>query len=375
MIEKITLDNFKNHAHTEIELGRVTALVGPNGAGKSTVLQAIHSFNRIVEQVVNSPQWTWKPISNLVRKQQNNWGISVSGIKEYSKAEWQIKVEQELLSIGPKDEWKLNGGVVEDGHPNTASARATIAEMFGHVIYFKAISQSIASPSYTLDIPPKLSTDGNGAASVISYLKTSQEETHKQIEDDLKRIVPMVKRIRVHPVPKLIKEKRTLSANGNTIAYDEDRQVIAQELIFDTESGDGLPASLMSEGTLITLALLTLLHTSDASLFLLDDIEAGLHPLAQRKLMQALKDFASQHNRQIILTTHSPYIVDELEAKDVWVMATDSEGISHCQQLSKGPNAEFALKVLTTGEFLGAEGEDWVLDQPAQQTQQEPAHA
>lgn len=37
MIEKISVKNFKNHAHTEIELGRVTALVGPNGCGKSVV--------------------------------------------------------------------------------------------------------------------------------------------------------------------------------------------------------------------------------------------------------------------------------------------------------------------------------------------------
>ena len=42
MITKIELTNFKSHAHTVIEPGRVTALVGPNGAGKSSVLQGIH---------------------------------------------------------------------------------------------------------------------------------------------------------------------------------------------------------------------------------------------------------------------------------------------------------------------------------------------
>ena len=80
-----------------------------------------------------------------------------------------------------------------------------------------------------------------------------------------------------------------------------------------------------------------------------------------------LKDFAEKHDRQIIVTSHSPYIVDALDAKDVWVMATDKEGISHTKCLSDHPDAKRALDVLTTGELWDAEGEDWVLeDTPAE---------
>jgi len=353
MIEKIMLDNFKSHAHTEIELGRVTALVGPNGCGKTSVLQAVYALNQLVSQIVVAGSWNWNSILQFVRKGQDKDSIGISVIGK--NRSWGV------LSFGS------NISDLESRH----DIHAELLKAFGKVVYFKANAQSIASPSYKLDIPPVIGPDGDGLAAVISYLKTSQEETHAQIEQDLKTIVPLVKRVRVRPVPKTIKEKRTLAANGNTLTYDEDRQVIAHELIFDTGSGAGLPANLMSEGTLITLALLTLLHTSGASLFLLDDIEQGLHPLAQIKLMQMLNSFAEQHNKQILLTTHSPYVVDKVNANNVWVMATDKEGISHCQQLSKAPNAEFGLKVLTTGEFLDAEGEEWVLNPPVQE---EPAH-
>ncbi len=309
------------------------------------MLQAILTLNRLVRQIV-AGSWNWNTIHQFTRKGQSNDSIVIS-------------------VIGPAYSWsiKLLGSIVID---RQAEQKITpeLLKSFGQVSYFKAIAQSIALPSYTLDIPPTIGDDGSNAASVISYLKTFQEETHKLIEDNLKEIVPAVKRIRSHPVPKVIKEKRTISANGNTLAYDEDRQVVAQELILDTQSGSGLPASLVSDGTLVTLALLTLLHTTDASLFLLDDVEQSLHPLAQRQLIKTLKEFAEKRNKQILLTSHSGYIIDELDAKDVWVMTLDNEGISRCKRLSDHHDAARLLQVLTTGELADAVGEDWVIDPP-----------
>lgn len=124
----------------------------------------------------------------------------------------------------------------------------------------------------------------------------------------------------------------------------------------------------MSEGTLLTPGLLTLLHSAetDVKLFLLGDIEQGLHPLAQRKLVKMIREYADKFDKQILLTTHSGYIVDELESKDVWVMQTDEQGISHAKRLSEHPEAKRLLEVLTTGELADAVGEDWVLPQAAQ---------
>lgn len=346
MIEKITIENFKSHALTEIKVGRVTALVGPNGCGKTSLLQAILVLNQLVQQII-AGSWNWNTIHQFIRKGQDKENLRIS-------------------VFGPRKAWGIKqfGSNITDHLDHHQIAPELFNFGFGHVVYYKAISQKVATPSYTLDIPPQIGADGSDAASVISYLKTSSEEMYKSIEDDLREVVPSIKRIRVHPVSKIIKEKRTISANGNMIAYDEDRQVVAQELLFDTKSGDGLPASFVSEGTLVTLALLTLLHTSDASLFLLDDIEQGLHPLAQMKLMQTLKEFAKKFDKQIIVTSHSPYIVDALEAKDVWVMATDDQGISRCKRLSEHPDIENARGVLTTGEIWSAEGEDWVFAGP-----------
>jgi len=44
-------------------------------------------------------------------------------------------------------------------------------------------------------------------------------------------------------------------------------------------------------------------------------------------------------------------------------MTTDAEGHVVARRLDQHPEAARALEVLTTGEFLSAEGEEWVLEQ------------
>ncbi len=48
------------------------------------------------------------------------------------------------------------------------------------------------------------------------------------------------------------------------------------------------------------------------SLVLIDEIESSLHPRAQRRLLRDLAERCRERQLQIILSTHSPYILDEL---------------------------------------------------------------
>jgi predicted ATPase len=48
------------------------------------------------------------------------------------------------------------------------------------------------------------------------------------------------------------------------------------------------------------------------SLVLIDEIETSLHPRAQRRLIRDLAEMCRQLELQIILTTHSPYVLEEL---------------------------------------------------------------
>lgn len=62
----------------------------------------------------------------------------------------------------------------------------------------------------------------------------------------------------------------------------------------------------------IAAAELLALEFKKYSVVLIDEIETSLHPRAQRRLIRDLCSIAREKELQIILTTHSPYILSEL---------------------------------------------------------------
>jgi predicted ATPase len=62
-----------------------------------------------------------------------------------------------------------------------------------------------------------------------------------------------------------------------------------------------------------TLDLLSLLQTApDTSLVIIDEIEASLHPRAQRRIVHYLLWLARTRQIQVLLSTHSSYIIEEI---------------------------------------------------------------
>lgn len=74
-------------------------------------------------------------------------------------------------------------------------------------------------------------------------------------------------------------------------------------------------------------------------LVLIDEIETSLHPRAQRRLMRDLARIARTQELQIILTTHSPYILEELPAEARIYLMKGADGLS----VVTGVSPDFAM--------------------------------
>ena len=72
-----------------------------------------------------------------------------------------------------------------------------------------------------------------------------------------------------------------------------------------------------NEGFLYLLFYLTLFNSKETpSFFAVDNIETSFNPKLCIKLSEYLISAAQKNNKQVILTTHNPYILDGLDLSD-----------------------------------------------------------
>jgi predicted ATP-dependent endonuclease of OLD family len=90
--------------------------------------------------------------------------------------------------------------------------------------------------------------------------------------------------------------------------------------------GQYLPASLMSDGTVNITALIVALYFSDKPLIVIEEPEKNIHPYLIARVANMLKD-ASRH-KQIIVTTHNPEIVRNVDLNDLLFVSRDRDGFS-----------------------------------------------
>lgn len=81
-----------------------------------------------------------------------------------------------------------------------------------------------------------------------------------------------------------------------------------------TDPADGLPPRRAADGLLTGLLHLTAVAgAKEGSLLAFDEIENQLHPHAIRVIMKAMREAAEERGLAIILTTHSPVVMNEFK--------------------------------------------------------------
>jgi len=349
MIERIELRDFKSHVDTVVDFGRLTLLVGPNSSGKSSVLEAIEIICQRHDFLEGHHA------GDLVRNGRTHFSIHLHVSDPKSRA----KLPRPFLVLS----WNKDGNLIDPRKAGNQRIKRGLTK-FLEATHLKLNPQDLAAPSYSKDIPPRMNRFGAGLSPVIANLRAAEPERFQSLMILVKSVLPFVNDIRVKPAKVLVATQTRISIDDRTVPLDRSEERIGHEIVLDVEGARDLPARVISDGTMLTIGLLTfLVSSSSPNVILVDDIEQGLHPKAQRELVGVLKRLLDERPElQIVATTHSPYVVDELDASDVWVLAANQDGETKARRLSDHPDAKKALEVLTTGEFLSAEGEDWVLE-------------
>jgi predicted ATPase len=88
-----------------------------------------------------------------------------------------------------------------------------------------------------------------------------------------------------------------------------------------TEADFKVPGWLLSTGTLRVLALLACLrHPDPPPLLVVEEIENGLDPRTMHLLVEEFRASIAAKTTQILVTTHSPYLLDLLDLSHIVVV-------------------------------------------------------
>lgn len=347
MLTRLRLTNFKSFVDEEIELAPLTLLVGANASGKSNFLDAIwflHGLaqNLPLDEVLNGETrpggrvWSglrgnaaevafvgsqsfaveslWnletrsEPVQHRIRCEIRPTPLPVAE----SLIEQPFSVEA-VATDGDKTHVKVNGttkvrqrlkGTVldvlaEDGFfYNVHDIRFPFNDLPDILLdAWRRIQWPALSPAAMREFGrrgPDLGEDGRNFSGFLA-----------QVCDDPEAKATLVSWLAELCAPELV--------DIDFIEVHKVDQVLA-ELV---EQGNRrITARAISDGTLRFLGTLLALRTAEPnSLFLLEEIEAGLHPARIQLLVGLLEALTRDRKVQIIATTHSPVVLEWLRAE------------------------------------------------------------
>lgn len=251
----------------------LTVIVGKNGSGKTTVMKAIKllanhqiPLNEFFETVIDDGGLQNADISYSVdgntlqykRLSQNNWDINGKISDKISLAYIQTK-----SMVGAVDKSFL----YDDIGKHTARAKQV---------------------EYVIRQSRKLKQN---------TLSTSQRKLQHQLSNDSVGFVNYILQRAIKTV-EIIRHKYYSGTWATSIIFNDGNQYSE----YNAGSGEFLVASMVDR--IETL--------SSGSILLLDEPEVSLHPEAQKRLICYLFDVIKRKKVQIIITTHSTHIIENL---------------------------------------------------------------
>ncbi|WP_437950838.1 ATP-binding protein [Sorangium sp. So ce296] len=373
MLTEAHFKNFKLLRDVRLPLGPLNVLVGPNAVGKSTVLEGMHYLLQLAAAKPatlrpGSPFWSKRAVEDLVAKPDatelaleavladgRRFGIRAGAAKEEPEPE---RFHLWFGKEGQETELRLPSG---DQEEERLFFRGPREAKLGSVVRLKLHAETLAAEHYSEEEIPGVGHDGEGLASVLQYVQGLRDGTLEAIEHDLATIVPGARRIRALPARLKRRETHRISVDGQDFWTEQSRDVTGARFEVEWEGLGWVPAGQLSEGTLLALGLITVVRFDAPRLVLLDDLDKALHPVAQRKLVAHLRGVLdTTPHLQIVATSHSPFLLDELRVQEVIVMSRAGARGSALRRLDEHPTSQKRGAYLRPGELWSLVDEGWV---------------
>ncbi len=367
MLTRIRVQGFKSLVDVDVQLQPLTVLCGPNAAGKSNFLDALQLLSRLATR--NTVREAFEPPYRGAPLESFTLGPhGIRGLVEQESASLSLSIDVTLSSATVQEMNRSQDAFfsrIIKGKQSAASVRdwevyqSEFAYKDGDIVHYEVslkavprqglvriVRESISRSGMSMEVGAKSGT-GSGPDKREYWLYPDFQALQRELSGwSFFYLEPRERMRTVSPV----RETRHVGMMGehialflNTLKAIDPAQFKAIERSLRTlipsftgidvgvndrgevdlhivEDGTPIPASLLSEGTLRLLGLLALGGAQESpTLIGLEEPENGVHPRRIQLIAELLRSYVDAGNTQMIVTTHSPILLDVFPRESLYV--------------------------------------------------------
>lgn len=387
MLTRFEIDNFKSLVGFSLPLARFNCLIGLNGAGKTTVLQALdfaaHVMSGEVQQWLDARGWSATDLTSRLANGKSNIELALELNIDGVPLRWEATFNRSRLAC-TRESIEALCYPVEHLLTKELTLQQPLFVLRGGKYRLATIQQNQPQENQWQDIPftyqgsllsqlkdnqlspllrklrerikairsldllspeqlrrktrlADLADDiGSGGQQLGAFIHKLKADERNQLLQNLQRYYPQVTKIhtsilRGGAVKLELHERYNAHASGTDDMITEARH--------------------LNDGMLRLLAILAQ-QFSPYQFVLFDEVENGVNP----EITEALVDALVHSPKQLLVTTHSPlvlnYLEDDIARQSVLLIYKRPDGVSRAIRLFDVPMAAERLECLSPGESM-----------------------
>jgi predicted ATPase len=388
MLKRIRIGNYKCLRDVTVDLGDFTILIGPNDSGKSSFLDTTQLLGQLLQQGSQYPFGGQRSLAKLVWRKDPKLSVllEVTGTTDQHEFTFHVELPVEQRASVESLEWdgkklfftatptpeqvqrfNLNPKLPVIEMPHGAGQQIQQSQI--GMLYFPQFAvqnQLVAteilgalrsSRAYQFD-PSRLSrpsvpqqgteldASGSNIAAVLDVLQNSADRSEfDAIQKALREAVPSLRGLILPPAPQ--------PSEGKVIEF-----ILAGR----EKPPVTIPASQASTGALLLTAYFTLAYADSPTLLLFDEPETGLHPFRLQMVLDLLRKIScgkvGNRKRQVIITTHSPLLLNFAKPEEVRVFVRHPDEGTRVIPMIEVPDIDRLTKEFALGELWYLLGEE-----------------
>lgn len=328
-----------------VALTPLTVLIGNNGSGKSSFVEGMETYRNIVTDGLDTAMQRWFGLEHVWNKRARRRPKLAAAVATYETPmrfsmngraglgsyrtdmtiaakpgfsgifiqEENIGMPDGVLHRGPNGKCAYirgdeTGKAKEVADPGRSAMPRPLREIVGAWQFLSLMPDPMGRPA-----PKKLATNGHlllnkDGSNIAQYLLNIRERdgaVFDGIVESMKFVLDYAK-------------------NFEPVESSEIQRMMYVRMM---EADFEIPGWLISTGTIRILAMLAVLRNPDPPpLIVIEEIENGLDPRTIHMLLDEIRGVVQSGQSQVILTTHSPYLLDLLPLQTILFVQRDNGG-------------------------------------------------